>query len=137
MDLFKNDLELEHNKDSQVSFKNIFIFVIFLIFALLLAIAISFLELPYEERINELLFSILYTVFGIGMVFSGYSDAKGYNIVKVNFIPMPSSIYGGFKVLLGISLLIHTFLYLQFIGLIIVPIGFAFLYIILIRKNSL
>ena len=137
MDLFKNDFELEQNKNSQVSFKNIFFFVIILILAFLLAIAISFLKLPYEERINELLFSILYTVFGIGMVVLGYSDAIGNNIVKVNFIPMPSSIYGGFKVLLGMSLLIHTFLYLQFIGLITVPIGFVFLYIILIRKNSL
>ena len=135
MDLFKNDLELEHNKDSQVSFKNIFFFVIFLIIAFLLAIAISFLELPYEEEINEILLSILYTVFGIGMVISGYSDTIEYNIVKVNFIPMPSSIYGGVKVFLGISILIHCLLNLQFIGLITALIGFVFLYIKLIRKK--
>ena len=90
---------------------------------------------PMETRLNEILLSILYTVFGIGMVISGYSDTIEYNIVKVNFIPMPSSIYGGFKVFLGISMLIHSLLYLQFIGLITASIGFVFLYIKLIRKK--
>jgi len=132
MDLEK-EFELAQKSDSQVPLKQVFFFIVILTLITFLVIKIVAFDFPYKENINDFLLSILYTMIGTGIIISGYDDAIQNNIVKVNFISMPSTIYGGMKVLLGVSTLIYTFLNLPFIGLMIVPIAFISLYFILFK----